>query len=48
MEEQMDLRILPRASRRQAEAIVTWASNENPYEFGIELLRPTDIWGVRF
>ena len=31
---------------RRADAIVTWASNESPYEFGIEFLRPTDIWGV--
>lgn len=33
---------------RQAEATVNWASSESLYEFGIELLRPTDIWGVAF
>lgn len=34
------------ATGRQAEAVVTWVSKESLYEFGIELLRPTDIWGV--
>jgi len=33
------------ATGRQAEAIVTWVSSESVYEFGLELLRPTDIWG---
>lgn len=33
---------------RQAKAIVNWASSESVYEFGIEFLRPTDIWGVAF
>ena len=33
------------ATGRETEAIVTWISNDSPYEFGIELAGSTDIWG---
>ena len=31
---------------RQADAVVTWVSEESPYEFGVELKEASNIWGV--
>jgi hypothetical protein len=39
------VRITIPATGRQADAMVTWASPESPYEFGLELLRTRDFWG---
>lgn len=30
----------------QSDAVVTWISNDSPYEFGVELTQAGDIWGI--
>lgn len=30
----------------QADAVVAWVSQESPYEFGVELTKPNNIWGI--
>jgi PilZ domain len=30
----------------QADAVVTWVSEESPFEFGVELKQASNIWGV--